>query len=223
MPWDSRPADGIPFHDARMIRAGDVRRRHSPRKQRLRTMKDSNRSISVSQTPKPVRALARQQVKPQAFNDPRLRAVANVVHGAIAKSTRVSLGEAARIAHYSPQHFSEFFHDRVGLSFDTWQFALRMEQAVNLLAQKPWMPADAVASVIGYSHPSAFSRAFKRYAGINCRQFLRLARTCPTVAAELAEIERLDYAYTLVMPARKISNIVPLLLRLVERMRAMPL
>jgi len=168
---------------------------------------------------KAVRAQARQQVKPQAFEDPRLRAVARLVHAAGCRSGRVSLREAARVACYSPQHFSEFFHDRVGLSFDTWQFAQRMKQAEDLLVQKPWMQADAIADAVGYSDVSVFSRAFKRYAGISWRQLKRLARECPRVAAGLDAIEHLDDAYRLAVFAERSPDTASVLLRLAERMQ----
>jgi AraC-like DNA-binding protein len=173
----------------------------------------------VIRGPKPVRSLFPLHVKLQSLNDPRCRAVADLVRTAVAKSRRVSLEEAARIARYSPQHFSEFFHERVGVCFDTWQFALRMKHAEKLLVQKPWMPTDAISSVVGYSDVSAFSRAFKRYAGINCRQCRWLARLCPGLVDDPSGVERLDYAYSLLKLIHKDPNIASLLQQLVDHIR----
>lgn len=167
----------------------------------------------------PVRDLFRQQVKPQAFDDPRCRAVAELVYWSMTSPIRVPLREAALVARYSPQHFSEFFHERVGLSFDSWQFAVRMNHAETLLALKPWMQVDAISQAIGYSDLSAFSRAFKRYAGINCRQFRWLIRTCPRLVEELPAIEGLDNAYILASYFQKHPDTGTALCRVAEILR----
>lgn len=158
-------------------------------------MNNSTRSERGARPPIPVRVQVRRELKRDAFEDPRLRAVADTVYKAIGKSVRVSLREAAHVARYSPTHFSQCFHDSAGVRFSTWEFALRMEHAENLLLRKPRMQVDAVANKVGYHDTSAFSRAFKRYAGINCRQLRRLAKICPTLATDSAAIERLDYVY----------------------------
>jgi len=184
-------------------------------------MNDRNHSSRSNYRRKPVRSLVRQRITSQAFNDPRCEAVAELVQATIAKSMRVPLEEAARVARYSPQHFSEFFRDRVGLGFELWQFALRMKHAEHLLVQKPWMPAGIIASAVGYSDISAFSRAFKRYAGISSRQYRWLTRTYPSIAEHLPTIERLDHTYCVLRLAQQHADVAPLLRRLAERMQAL--
>ena len=122
-------------------------------------------------------------------------AVAKFVHATMANSAWVSLDEAASVAHYCPGHFSTFFHKHVGVSFAIWQFTLRMKRAEDLLVHNEWMPLSAVGSAVGYASASTFAHAFKRYAGINARQLRRFIRGRPPQAADLSEVERLDYAY----------------------------
>lgn len=168
--------------------------------------------------PRPIRAQVRQRMRMNAFSDPRLQAVAHLVHQCMRASKRVSLQQAAHAAHYSPQHFSEFFRERVGVCFTAWQLFLRMSYAEQLLVQKEWMPVHAVARSVGCKDPSTFSRAFKRYAGITPRELRRLARACPDILADLSAIERLDYASALVMFSGNSPAMVPLLRQLAEQM-----
>ena len=156
----------------------------------------------VRSTPSPIRDQVRQALNPHAWRDKRLAAVADLVHTTMANSTWVSLEEAASVAHYCPGHFSTFFHKHVGVPFVLWQFALRMQRAEDLLVQKEWMPLGAVGAAVGYASPSTFAHAFKRYSGINARQLRRFIRACPAQAADLSEVERLDYAYGLAMRER---------------------
>lgn len=99
---------------------------------------------------------------------------------------------------------------RVRLSASGW--APRQEA----LIRKPWMQADAVARAVGYSDASAFSRAFKRYAGINWRQLKRLAFENPDIAAALITIPFLDHAYALAMFAKKNPSAISMLQRLAD-------
>ncbi len=179
-------------------------------------MKRRQRSTSLRTAGLPVRTQLHLRVKNQAFGNPRIREVARLVRAACDRSASVSLREAARAAHYSPQHFSQFFHDRVGVCFETWQFAVRMRSAEEALIRKPWMQADAVARAVGYSDASAFSRAFKRYAGINWRQLKRLAFENPDIAAALITIPFLDHAYALAMFAKKNPSAISMLQRLAD-------
>ena len=157
-----------------------------------------------------IRDQVQQEINPHAWRDRRLRAVAEFVHETMAHSAWVSLDEAASVAHYCPGHFSTFFHRHVGVPFAIWQFALRMKRAEDLLVQKESMPLSAVGRAVGYASPSTFAHAFKRYAGINARQLRRFIRACPAHAADLSEVERLDYAYGLAMLERKPAGFNPL-------------
>lgn len=161
-----------------------------------------------------IRDIARTQIKAHAFKDRRCRAVERLVQKTLDTPTRVSLKEAANAARYSPQHFSEFFRNRVGLGFGTWQFFIRMQHVESLLVTKPWMPVETLADWNGYSDVSAFSRAFRRYAGISCRQFRWLVRMLPGLAESLPAVHRLDFAYALVRLAQQDPQIVSSLPRL---------
>lgn len=157
--------------------------------------------------------------KDSAFDDPRLRAVRELVIRRLAHCKGVSLKEAAKAANYSPQHFSEYFRKRVGVSFRTWQCGLRMEHAKKLLVRKDWMQVSAIARAVGYE-PSSFCRSFKRHQGINPQQLRALVREYPLLKSDVALLERPDLTYTVTKLARNCPEHIRVLTRLAKSLAA---
>jgi AraC-like DNA-binding protein len=152
-----------------------------------------------------------------AFDDPRLRAVAQLVERSIADSGRVSLTHAARVACLCPQHFSTLFRERVGVCFSVWQCHFRTQQAKMLLTTKSWMQLAAVARTVGYDDLSTFGRVFKRCEALAPRQFRWLAREHPQLRPMLVTTGLSAFAYRLVMISGQNMELIPLLRYLTDQ------
>ncbi|MGE5582043.1 MAG: response regulator [Bacillota bacterium] len=61
----------------------------------------------------------------------------------------------------SPFYFSRLFREELGISFSEYLTKLRMEKAINLLAQG--LSVKECCFSVGYNDPNYFSRIFKKY------------------------------------------------------------
>jgi AraC-like DNA-binding protein len=118
------------------------------------------------------------ELKRSAFDDPRLRAVADFLckqldverllacqdlYGA----ERLPLAHAARIASMSPEAFCRHFYRQTGAHFHHWQCARRTDAAAQLILQgSPRLPIAVVGIRVGYKNESSFYRIFKAYEGV---------------------------------------------------------
>lgn len=141
--------------------------------------------------------MARSQINDSAFDDPRLRAVADYVRRHLADSARLSLRDAARIANLCPEYFCRLFHDRVGVAFVAWQCAVRMERARQLIVSEQSRSTAAVGLRVGYENPTTFGRLFKRHHGVTPGRLRKLMRTSPALRPVLSTSVRLCLALKL--------------------------
>jgi transcriptional regulator GlxA family with amidase domain len=74
---------------------------------------------------------------------------------------RVPLAEAARVAGFERTYFSQYFHDKVGVTFSRWINAMRVSRAIELLLHTHLSCAEVCAAV-GYRDVRTFQRNFKR-------------------------------------------------------------
>jgi AraC family transcriptional regulator len=76
-----------------------------------------------------------------------------------------TINDLARISNLSPAQFSRFFQDATGVSLQRWQMDARIRSAQRLMVDDPSESLSAIASLVGFSHPSHFSRAFLEIVG----------------------------------------------------------
>ncbi len=95
--------------------------------------------------------------------DPRLRLLWETVNADLAGPWTVE--ELARRVHLSPEHLRRLCHAHLAASPMRHVTALRMRRAAAFLASESYT-IEAVARLVGYDSPYAFSTAFKRHMGM---------------------------------------------------------
>jgi AraC family transcriptional regulator len=99
----------------------------------------------------------------------KFRVVIEYIHDHL--DAELSLDHLAAVAHVSPYHFARLFKHSTGLPPHQYVIARRVERAKELL-REPDRPALAeVATEVGFSDQSHFTRHFKRLVGVTPRQF----------------------------------------------------
>lgn len=73
----------------------------------------------------------------------------------------LSLGELAKVAHFSPFHFHRIFSAMVGETLNNFIQRIRLEKAAMKLALNPKKSITEIAFECGFSGSSAFARAFR--------------------------------------------------------------
>jgi AraC family transcriptional regulator len=81
--------------------------------------------------------------------------------------------DLARISNLSPAQFSRAFQDATGMSLQRWQMDARIRSAQRLMVDDPAESLAAIASLIGFSDSSHFSRAFLEIVGTTPSAWLR--------------------------------------------------
>ena len=81
----------------------------------------------------------------------------------------VKLQTLADLAGLSPYHLNRLFSAQIGLPPHKFQSQIRIEKAVNLIAQKK--PLAEIAFETGFADQSHFNRFFKCYTGVTPRNF----------------------------------------------------
>lgn len=76
----------------------------------------------------------------------------------------VDLGQVARVANYSPRHFSRLFKQETGLDWRQFRLQARLLRAMELLIE-PRMQITQVAYAVGFNSLSAFAKAFSLFVG----------------------------------------------------------
>ena len=118
-----------------------------------------------------VAAYARRMVRPET-GDPRLRRLWEVVGSDLGRLWNVET--LAALVGVSGEHLRRLCHQHFGRSPMSHVAALRMRQAMALLASESYT-IEAVAQQVGYDSPFAFSAAFKRHQGISPSEYRRKA------------------------------------------------
>src|SRR6266702_2795960 len=81
--------------------------------------------------------------------------------------------DQARISNLSPAQFGRSFQDATGMSLQRWQMDARIRSAQRLMVDDPTESLAAIASLVGFSDSSHFSRAFLEIVGTTPSAWLR--------------------------------------------------
>jgi AraC-like DNA-binding protein len=87
----------------------------------------------------------------------------------------VSLKEVASVLHISPNYLTSLFHEEAGTPLGAYIRRRRIAEAKSLLASSDRSVAQ-IANELGFNDPYAFSRTFKRIAGVSPLTFRRVKR-----------------------------------------------
>jgi two-component system response regulator YesN len=82
----------------------------------------------------------------------------------------ITLSDAAENAAVSHSYLSFIFKQETGINFNTWLSKYRVDEAKKLL-QGTNLRIYQVAERVGFSNPYYFSKVFKEFAGLNCKDF----------------------------------------------------
>jgi AraC-like DNA-binding protein len=85
----------------------------------------------------------------------------------------VTAEELSRLANLSSAQFNRSFREATGLSLQRWQMDARIRSAQRLMLDDPTESLAAIASLVGFSDSSHFSRAFLEIAGTTPSVWLR--------------------------------------------------
>ncbi|MBS0476695.1 MAG: helix-turn-helix transcriptional regulator [Proteobacteria bacterium] len=106
-------------------------------------------------------AVARGRAQPK-LDRVTLRRVLAAIHEL--PTPALSIEMLAKEAGLSPYHFSRLFRNSVGRSPYRYYDELRFQRAKDLLGTTD-LPVNEIGSRLGFTHPSQFTRAFRRHAG----------------------------------------------------------
>jgi AraC family transcriptional regulator len=84
-----------------------------------------------------------------------------------------SVDDLARISNLSPVQFGRSFQEATGMSLQRWQMDARIRSAQRLMVDDPTESLAAIASLVGFSDASHFSRAFQEIVGATPSAWLR--------------------------------------------------
>jgi two-component system response regulator YesN len=82
----------------------------------------------------------------------------------------ITLSDAAENAELSHSYLSFIFKQETGINFNTWLSKYRVEEAKKLLEETN-LRIYQVAERVGFSNPYYFSKVFKEFAGMSCKEF----------------------------------------------------
>lgn len=83
------------------------------------------------------------------------------------------LGDVAHHVFMNPCYLSRKFKQALGISFSEYLHVARVERAVARLQAEPGTPLKDLASSLGFSSPSHFTRVFKKITGLTPTQYRR--------------------------------------------------
>ena len=103
-------------------------------------------------------------------DDPLMRKVCEYMRAHLSRG--VTLGEAARIAHFTPSYLSRIIKERTGKTFTELQVEFRMEEARRLLEQTQ-KKVEEIGRLVGYGDVRHFTKVFRQCAGMTPSEFRR--------------------------------------------------
>ena len=172
--------------------------------------------LLIEVTTYPRYEMARPVIKERAFCDRRLRAVDEYLRAHLSNPERLSLGDAARIANVSREHFCRMFHERVGASFIDWQSVVRTERAKFAIVEGS-KPLSVVGRTVGYSDESTFGRVFRRYEGVTPRHIRPFVDAHPDLAPVVCSCTA-ELVFRVGPPCLRNEQMLKLLLRMAEHL-----
>jgi AraC-like DNA-binding protein len=119
--------------------------------------------------------LVRPVFNEEAFLEPRLRAVDELLRARLSDPERLAEADAARIAKVSPGHLCRLFRQLVGATFMDWQHAVRTEEAKRLLLNRS-LSLRRAAEAVGFAHYETFCRVFTRIEDLSPKQLRAFVR-----------------------------------------------
>ncbi|MDF2959759.1 MAG: Two component transcriptional regulator, AraC family [Paenibacillus sp.] len=81
-----------------------------------------------------------------------------------------ALEDAAALVHMNTYYLSKYFKDKTGQNFSDFLVEVKMKKAAELLMDIQYKTYE-VSELVGYSQAKNFTRTFKKFYGINPRQF----------------------------------------------------
>jgi AraC family transcriptional regulator len=120
------------------------------------------------QAPGPKQLAPRGKLRPA-----QLRAVIEHAHEQLA--SRLTLGEMARVAGYSPFQFARLFKATTGSAPHQFVLRLRLERAARLLREGA-IPLDQVALATGFYDQAHFTNVFRKALRVTPAVFARMTR-----------------------------------------------
>jgi AraC-like DNA-binding protein len=81
----------------------------------------------------------------------------------------ITLERAARVAGLEKKYLSALFHRKVGIAFKRWVSAVRIREALRLMAEADHSITD-IAFTVGFGDIRTFERCFKRCLGATPRE-----------------------------------------------------
>lgn len=106
-------------------------------------------------------AAARRSTRMELFR--RIRRARNFLDSEF--ENKISISDVAHQSCLSPYHLQRCFREITGQSIQGYVRKKRMERAVKLLLDHPELSINNIATTVGFSHHSSFSRAFNRHFG----------------------------------------------------------
>ncbi|WP_395377573.1 GlxA family transcriptional regulator [Marinicella sp. W31] len=103
-------------------------------------------------------------LKVQSFNDDRFIDLLEWIQENLNK--QLTLEKIAEVANYSPRHLSRLFQSAFRCTPSNLIEQIRMDRARVLLAESNGRMSD-IASSVGYTYVSSFSRAFEKHFGLS--------------------------------------------------------
>jgi two-component system response regulator YesN len=86
----------------------------------------------------------------------------------------ITLSDAAENAEVSHSYLSFIFKQETGINFNAWLSEYRVEEAKKLLGETN-LRIYEVAERVGFSNPYYFSKVFKEFTGMSCKEFRNTA------------------------------------------------
>lgn len=85
---------------------------------------------------------------------------------------KLTLSEVSDVANYSPYHFTRFFKDTTGMTFNEYLNSVRVKKAEEFL-QDMDLPITEVAYMAGFNSIQTFNRVFKKSKGCTPTEYRR--------------------------------------------------
>jgi AraC-like DNA-binding protein len=125
-----------------------------------------------------------------ARQDRSLRVAVDYIHQHYTEPLR--LEPVARMAGFTPSHFSRLFSKREGMPFERYVSGLRIERARQLLSGTA-VHVTRVAELCGFHTPQYFCRVFRLTVGVTPLAYRKNPRKTPPVRNKIINTNSLKY------------------------------
>ena len=107
------------------------------------------------------------------YNQNKEKNIVKVAEDFIAKNYAddITLDDVSKEVNLSPNYFSRIFKECTGVNFTDRLLAFRMEKAKQSSKDYSEYSMKDVSYMVGYVDPNYFTKLFKKYTGITCREY----------------------------------------------------